>query len=1525
MGHRIGTDHALLTAPVTISRTPARWAQDSKPRFVHSPLPSVPLVDVEDISALARTCTKPFPSMGYKDPDVVLDAIRLAQHSKQPGDWKKVHKLRKLARHEWEAKRIECILKGDWAQYRQRKRQLSKRSGWWGTMLEACGEEELAQKTKDHLASKLCGPPASEWDEKLDALINQVQVEKDWTPFTLQEVQGQLAQMKPRSSVGPDGIGVDLLRKIAETELLSEDLVDIINHIVQHAAVPESWNKSLLALLAKVDVPKGPQDLRPIAMSSAMQKLVSRLVMTRAFPLLRGGTDICCSGKSRQAADLVGCLTHLRDVVKEWRLPMLIAKLDIRGAFDSLGRHALASYLLRKLQHCAVGRELRYLLLQVRPNLLLGRVPGGEMLDLCCTTGIRQGSPESAELFALVLQDALEDMMHSKAWRSLGVTIPELNVELLMYQDDLFLWDDDAGRLTKRLELINDCLRVLGLQLAAKKTAITSSNDYVGARRILFLGNQIDIQSPSQPIRVLGLNFTFDGDSTRQARELIARLRAAFREHRELLCGRASWDNKVFAVKRLVLSTISWVAGAVYWGPQDLATLNTLQMHVMRDVFLLRRHQGETWVDYNQRTMRFVRAWMHTNGCARWSTTATGADKLKTMEEGCVLGLGSQPASWHGETWHGGEANNAFPLQRVVFVTLDSSFLRVARGISLNTWVAIGCKRVGIVRLGVNFVNSGSNKQTNPGVVVGNLHWHESELHVVITLLFATFGLPSTLRLVMALAASSLRMWWVTFLVLWLDSDMGKYYDFNDLGDYILFYLNVPDVDLDFFDFDLNDFYEHFDLFDFNDFSEHFDLFDLCDLVDSLEHSDLLDFSDFVDLDVLRDSLAYNLAVHRNIPYDGVFSPMGEFVYGVHWMWEDERGCTSTTTSTTPGGEVRWHGTGIRESSTTSTTTPDGPAAEGELGDYSPDATGEELETLSLQELVDQELLGGANQSGQLLMDLDQHPSEFAVVNEPPPNRPTTIDWTHDVLHNLAQRVLDDTIGAQRYGHPPTVRWGAHIAAAEFRDVGRMFTRLGDMIVNSIDRPVDEPRTPPPTNEPMYRHYRAWSRRWRDMFLGVIREFLQHTDAEAVEHQARLRVRDDQYRRMAELRDLERYRTPQRTGPDPGLGVPVARRPSGAMGGKRSHGQMTAEGDDRGRSSTDTFPGPSPLEVVPPRPKFRMPTPSPSEEARGVRPVQTPDLRPPSSGSRLGVGLASPSSWPQGLENRGGLHGGATIAWDGPITSLTSSLSTASSSVGCGTHASGETLLMPTTPIMPPPSNASMPLPTPPVPDQRPPATSSASLGETRPSAWDHHNNLGTPTIPPVPIVTAVTPVTPFDERGRPITPVIPSAPVITSATPMTPFPEDVPEVDDVIQEICGPSSSSTTTTGVPGLGLPFSNSSTTTPRGMEEEVDYGEQDEHVPSDEVEVAVEEDGAAAMGGDEEVALGEQDTGEDDLSPREERLARRVAGLVVAEVYHLLRTTGVIAGPGMPTDRDVRVDIQATSHVPSVHDPSKLVAR
>ena len=69
-------------------------------------------------------------------------------------------------------------------------------------------------------------------------------------------------------------------------------------------------------------------------------------------------------------------------MAKEWRMPLLVAKLDIRGAFDSLDRAAVGRFLLEGLQHRGVGCELKYLLSQLQPNRLSGGVPGGNQLDL---------------------------------------------------------------------------------------------------------------------------------------------------------------------------------------------------------------------------------------------------------------------------------------------------------------------------------------------------------------------------------------------------------------------------------------------------------------------------------------------------------------------------------------------------------------------------------------------------------------------------------------------------------------------------------------------------------------------------------------------------------------------------------------------------------------------------------------------------------------------------------------------------------------------------------------------------------------------------------------------------------------------------------------------------------------------------------------------------------------------------------------------------------------------------------------
>eukprot|EP00439_Symbiodinium_sp_Y106_P043513 s2540_g5.t1 len=191
-------------------------------------------------------------------------------------------------------------------------------------------------------------------------------------------------------------------------------------------------------------------------------------------------------------------------------------------------------------------------------------------------------------------------MEEDPRWKESGLPLSDLEVDLLMYQDDLFLWETTAHTLTLELQirLIGGFPQKLGLQLAAKKTAVCTP-EYTGLRVFDVEGERARVQPSDEPIKVLGLKFSFEGDQSRQAREVIGRVRAAFGQHREILRGKAGWHNKVYAVKTLLEGVFARTAAALYWSTSDLAILNTLQLHILRDAFQLRRYREEEWYQWN--------------------------------------------------------------------------------------------------------------------------------------------------------------------------------------------------------------------------------------------------------------------------------------------------------------------------------------------------------------------------------------------------------------------------------------------------------------------------------------------------------------------------------------------------------------------------------------------------------------------------------------------------------------------------------------------------------------------------------------------------------------------------------------------------------------------------------------------------------------------------------------------------------------------------------------------------------------
>ena len=326
-------------------------------------------------------------------------------------------------------------------------------------------------------------PKMHQWDEHLDQIVADVGLEGEFVAFSHLGSLGRASVHEVQERCWPGRHwGFTCCAQWQAMDELGPQLLALINQIVREQEIPNAWSKSFLALLAKVPEPDKPGDLRPISVSSAFNKLVNRMVCARALPLMRRGSRVSSCGKGRQAADIIGTMSRIRDVVREWRFPALVCKLDVAGAFDRVDRGKVAELLVQRLRGRGVCCELRYLLCQLRTHELCGKVPGGHTLVIAPNNGIKQGAPESAEIFGLVMDAMLGELTNSKQWQALGEAIPQLDVDLMFYQDDVFVLEKELGMLGRRVRVIDKCLQRAGLRLATEKTKIVGKRSIPGCQ-----------------------------------------------------------------------------------------------------------------------------------------------------------------------------------------------------------------------------------------------------------------------------------------------------------------------------------------------------------------------------------------------------------------------------------------------------------------------------------------------------------------------------------------------------------------------------------------------------------------------------------------------------------------------------------------------------------------------------------------------------------------------------------------------------------------------------------------------------------------------------------------------------------------------------------------------------------------------------------------------------------------------------------------------------------------------------------
>ena len=104
-----------------------------------------------------------------------------------------------------------------------------------------------------------------------------------------------------------------------------------------------------MVLLPKLARPVRARDARPISISSATERLFSRMVLQRCKSKLRMTQPGQCAGVHRQTSDYLHSIFRLYESEREWNRGLAVVKVDITRAFDSVRRDKLLQRLLVNL------------------------------------------------------------------------------------------------------------------------------------------------------------------------------------------------------------------------------------------------------------------------------------------------------------------------------------------------------------------------------------------------------------------------------------------------------------------------------------------------------------------------------------------------------------------------------------------------------------------------------------------------------------------------------------------------------------------------------------------------------------------------------------------------------------------------------------------------------------------------------------------------------------------------------------------------------------------------------------------------------------------------------------------------------------------------------------------------------------------------------------------------------------------------------------------------------------------------
>ena len=379
--------------------------------------------------------------------------------------------------------------------------------------------------------------------------------------INMSEVFSTIKSLKSGKASSIDMISNEILKSLDTRHL--EFIVKLFEKCLDCGIYP--WNENIFTPLHKNGKKSDPDNYRAIAVSSAIGKLFSTILLDRLTifrkencpdpPNQLGFT------KGAQTYDHILTMQTISSKYKKLNKPVYAVYVDFKKAFDSVCRQAL----LYKIAKLGITGKFYNVLKNMYTNSLAHiKLMGHLSEQFRISKGTEQGHPLSPELFKIFLHD-LSKLLDVNDCPVLSTT----NISHLLWADDLIMLSMSPKSSQFQLEKLGQFCNEWGLEVNEIKTQVMifrkRGASFDKTLKFMLLGNQLEIVDS---YCYLGIVLHYSGELRTAQKTLQTKsMRAFFGLKRNIIRSKLSFKAVTTLFDSLIKPIVLY--GAPIWTPES--------------------------------------------------------------------------------------------------------------------------------------------------------------------------------------------------------------------------------------------------------------------------------------------------------------------------------------------------------------------------------------------------------------------------------------------------------------------------------------------------------------------------------------------------------------------------------------------------------------------------------------------------------------------------------------------------------------------------------------------------------------------------------------------------------------------------------------------------------------------------------------------------------------------------------------------------------------------------------------------